>query len=308
VLDFARSVVRTASAPPRTVDCRFLYDAEGSRLFERICETPEYYLTRTEAGILQRSAAEIARLTGPGTVVELGSGSARKTAWLLNAYTCAYGPVCYVPVDVSEHALIDGAVWLSAGNRHLSIHGLQASYEDAFPLLEQFSPLVLLFLGSTIGNLDEAEAARFWSRLVTALTPGDFVLLGVDLVKPKSMIDAAYNDKAGWSAAFTRNVFARMNRELGSDIDLNAIRHEAFYQPQSARVEIYARFVSRQVVAVRPLEEFFTVPAGERVMTEISRKFEPRGLVHYLARFGLETVQRLSDPERRYGVILSRLS
>ena len=305
-LDFARSVVRGLADRPRWLPCRFLYDAEGSKLFERICDTPEYYLTRTETAILEEHADTIRRLTGPVTIVELGSGSARKTALLLEAYGSAYGAVRYVPVDVSYHALQQSSSALAARQRGLSIEALHGTYENAFPLFERLSPLVLLFLGSTIGNLNQTEAAAFWERASEALAPGDLVLLGADLVKPAAVLNAAYNDAAGWSAAFTKNIFARMNRELGSGLDLTTIAHEARYREEWARVEIFTRFAKRQTIHVQPLGQSFTIAAGERVMTEISRKFGLPELAAYLSTFRLETVRSFADPKGWYAVILLR--
>jgi L-histidine Nalpha-methyltransferase len=306
VLDFARSVVRGVTDRPRWLPSRFLYDAEGSKLFERICDTPEYYLTRTETAILATHAGTISRMTGAATLVELGSGSARKTELLLDAYGRAYGAVRYVPVDVSEYALHESSSGLAARQRHVSIEALHGTYDHAFPLFQRLSPLVLLFLGSTVGNLSEGEAAAFWRRVSQALAPGDHVLLGVDLAKPAPLVNAAYNDAAGWSAAFTRNIFARMNRELGSGLDLATIAHEAQYREERGRVEIFARFTRRQTVHVRPLDQSFTVDTGERVMTEISRKFDLPELAADLATFGLETVQVFTDARGWYAVMVLR--
>jgi L-histidine N-alpha-methyltransferase len=163
-----------------------------------------------------------------------------------------------------------------------------------------------MFLGSTVGNLNQTEAAAFWGRVSQALAPGDCVLLGADLAKPAPVLNAAYNDAAGWSAAFTKNIFARMNRELGSGIDLETIGHEARYREEWRRVEIFARFTERQTIRVRPLSRSFTVEAGERIMTEISRKFDLPELATYLSTFGLETVRSFTDPNGWYAVMLLR--
>jgi L-histidine Nalpha-methyltransferase len=306
LLDFARSVVRGVTDRPRWLPARFLYDAEGSKLFERICDTPEYYLTRTETAILAAHADTISQLTGAATIVELGSGSARKTELLLGAYGRAYGAVRYVPVDVSEYALHESSSALAARHRHVSIEALHGTYDHAFPQFPRLRPLVLLFLGSTIGNLNETEAAAFWRHVSQALAPGDHVLLGVDLAKPAPLLNAAYNDAAGWSAAFTRNIFARMNRELGSGLDLATIAHEAQYREERGRVEIFARFAQRQTIHVGPLNQSFTLQAGERVMTEISRKFALPGLAAQLATFGLQTVRSFTDARGWYAVMLLR--
>jgi L-histidine N-alpha-methyltransferase len=306
VLDFARAVALGLSDHPLWLPCRYLYDAEGSRLFEQICETPEYYLTQTEVTLLDASVATISRLIGDRTLVELGAGNARKTERILAAFTRDYGAARYVPVDISGDALVETANALAARHPGLSIRGLHGTYEAVFPLLGRLSPLVLLFLGSTLGNLNQTEAAAFWRRVRRALTPGDFVLLGVDLVKDAAIINAAYNDAAGWSAAFTKNIFTRMNRELGSEIDLAAIEHEATYRPDWRRVEIFARMTRRQQVRVAPFGRTITLEAGERVMTEISRKFDVAELRAYLSVFGLETVRTFTDPRCWYALLLLR--
>jgi L-histidine N-alpha-methyltransferase len=252
--EFARAAAVGLSDHPRWLPCRYLYDAEGNRLFERITETPEYYLTRTETALLDNAADVIARLTGNRTLVELGAGNARKTARILTAYTQGFGAGRYVPVDVSGDAIAETAKTLAGRFPTIAIRGVHGTYETVFPLLPSLSPLVLLFLGSTIGNLNQTEAAVFWSEVRCALSPGDFMLLGVDLVKDAAIIDAAYNDGAGWSAAFTKNIFARMNRELGSEIDLDAIDHEAAYRPDWRRVEIFARMTRRQEIRLAPLD------------------------------------------------------
>jgi len=307
VLDFARSVALGLSDHPMWLPCRYLYDGEGSRLFERICETPEYYLTRMEDTLLDASVATISRMTGDRTLVELGAGNARKTERILAGYTRAYGTAQYVPVDISGDTLVETANALAARHPGVSVHGLHGTYEAVFPLLERLSPLVLLFLGSTLGNLNQTEAATFWGKIRGALTPGDFVLLGIDLVKDSAVIDAAYNDAAGWSAAFTKNIFARINRELGSEIDLDAIEYEAAYRPDWQRVEIFARMTRRQQLHLAPLEgRTITLEAGDRVMTEISRKFELPELCAYLSFFGMETVHTFTDSQRWYALVLLR--
>ena len=303
--EFARAAALGLSDHPRWLPCRYLYDAEGSRLFERITETPEYYLTRTELSLLCESSDAIAQITGDATLVELGAGSARKTERIIAAYTSRYGAARYVPVDVSGDALAE-ATALAGRYPALAVRGVHGSYETVFPLLPSLSPLVLLFLGSTIGNLNQTEADVFWSNVRCALMPGDFMLLGVDLVKDAATIDRAYNDAAGWSAAFTKNIFARMNRELGSEIDLGGIDHEAAYRPEWQRVEIFARMTRRQEVRLAPLGRTITLEAGERVMTEISRKYELTELRDYLHLFELETLETFTDPARSYALLLLR--
>ena len=302
-IEFARAVMIGLSDHPRWLPVRYLYDERGSLLFEAITATPEYYPTRTEAGILAASAAEISQLTGPVTLIELGSGSSAKTGHLLDAYTNGKREVRYVPVDVSTSALREGAAALVTANPLVRVTPVHGTYDRAFPMLRDLSPAMLVFLGSTIGNLNQTEAALFWTDVARHLAPGDFVLLGVDLVKEPRLINAAYNDASGHSAEFTRNIFHRMNRELGAGLDLGQIDHLATYNAEWQRVEIYARFRTAQAVRLEPLGTSVRVGAGERIMTEISRKFVLDELEQYLTAFGFKLRSVFTD-ERRWCAVL----
>jgi len=306
VREFADAVALGLSDTPRWIPSRFLYDTRGSELFERICGQPEYYPTRTEAGILAREALRFRELTGPVTLVELGSGSSVKTDHLLAAYTADGDTVQYVPVDVSASILRMAAERIEETFPSVNVEGLHGEYEHAFPLLGTYAPVMLLFLGSTIGNLNHAESIAFWRRVSAALPAGGWVLLGVDLVKDPALLHAAYNDAAGVTAAFTGNLFARMNRELNAGLDLSAIRHEARWVPAWQRVEIGARFLQEQELRIAPLGRRFTIGAGELVMTEISRKFVLPHLRQYLRCFELETVHVATDPDQWFAVLLLR--
>lgn len=304
VLDFARSVVLGLADSPRWLPARFLYDARGSELFERICELPEYYLTRTEAGILERTAETIRALTGPVTLVELGSGSSVKTDHLLKAYARDGEAVRYVPVDVSASILRVAAERIEETFPSVNVARVHGEYERALPLLGEYSPSMLLFLGSTIGNLNQAEALAFWRRVAHAMPADSYVLLGADLVKDPVVLEAAYDDPTGVTASFTRNLFGRMNRELGADLDLDAIAHVARWNAAWQRMEIFGEFRTAQTVHIRPLGRQVRVAAGERVMTEISRKFVLERLQMYLACFGLEPVQTFTDERNWFAVLL----
>jgi L-histidine N-alpha-methyltransferase len=304
--EFARAVALGLLDHPRWLPSRYLYDAEGSMLFERITATPEYYLTRAEVALLDTSADIIAGITRSATLVELGAGSARKAERILAAYTRLYDTARYVPVDVSGDALARTTHDLARRYPSVAVRGVHGTYETVLPGLGGLSPLVLLFLGSTIGNLNQTEAARFWRDVRCALAPEDFMLLGVDLVKDVGTIDTAYNDAAGWSAAFTKNIFARMNRELGSAVDLDGIAHEAAYRSEWRRVEIFARMTRRQEVRLAPIGRTITLAVGERVMTEISRKFDLTELREYLRLFDMETIEAFTDAARSYALLLLR--
>lgn len=303
-LDFALSVVRGLSERPRRLESRFLYDSPGSAIFESICEQPEYYLTRAEASILQDAADDIARRTGDVRVIELGSGSSTKTQTLLRAYTARFGAVGYMPVDVSSSALDAACESIAASCPAAAVDILHGTYEQVFPLLGSLSPLMLVFLGSSVGNLDAADAAQFWSLVGSSMRLGDYFLLGIDINDDAEELHMAYNDAAGHSAAFTRNLFARMNRDLGSRIDVAAIEHAARYVPQRQRVEIHALFTEPQRVRVPVLGADFQVEADATVLTEISRKFRLDQIVPYLSTFGLDLERMYTDETSRFAVLL----
>ncbi len=304
---FAQSVVRGLSDHPRWLHCRWLYDAAGSEIFEHITEQPEYYQTRTEAALLAEHAATLRRLVPAATIVELGSGSSVKTRHLLSAWTAHGASARYVPVDVSLDMLAQSCGALADAYPTLDVRGIAASYERAMPLLRDLSPLMLVFMGSTIGNLNPGETAEFLDGVSAALAPGDHFLLGIDLVKDVRTLEAAYNDEAGWSSAFTRNLFARMNRELGTGLDLGAIEHVAYYNGQLDRIEIYARFRRGAVIAFPDLGRRFRIAPGEMISTEISRKFQVDEMAATVARFGLETVRHFVDPTKAFALLLLRM-
>jgi L-histidine N-alpha-methyltransferase len=308
VRDFARSAVAGLSASPRRLECRFLYDELGSALYERITEQPEYYLTRTEAAILAANAPRIRKIAGPATLVELGSGSSVKTDYLLRSWLAEGRPVRYIPVDVSESALRGACRTITTTHRGVRVTGVHADYPTAFPLFRRLSPALVLFLGSTIGNFAPEEMSCFLAALSAALAPGDFFLVGLDLVKEHDLIHEAYNDAAGVTAEFTRNLFARMNRELGSNIDVGFVEHVARYSPEREQVEICARFTRRQTIRVAPLGTSFTIAGGEEVQTEVSRKFRLGEFIPYLEGFGFTTEEIFTDERNWFALALLRRS
>jgi L-histidine N-alpha-methyltransferase len=306
--DFAHAVVEGLSDDPKWLDCSYLYDERGSELFELICEQPEYYLTRTEAEILRLYAREISALTGEVNLVELGSGTSVKTRHILNAYLAELEDPHYVPVDVSASALHSARRSIARTHPDVLFSGVIGTYESAMPLLSELSPAMVIFLGSTIGNMDEIQAAAFFEDLSRHMEVGDFVLLGVDLVKDQGILEAAYNDAAGVTAMFTLNIFERMNRELGAEIDTDRINHVARYNPGRKCIETSAEFLSDQVIDVAPLERSFRIARGERVAIEISRKFDLDELVPALRRRGLETQRVFTDPRDWFALLLLQVA
>jgi len=304
--EFAHSVAAGLAASPRRLECRFLYDAVGSTLFERICDQPEYYQTRTEAALLEEHAKDIARRTGPVTLVELGSGSSIKTDHLLSAYLDHDPVVTYVPIDVSFTALQEAIERLDRHQPDVRVVGVNGRYEDAFPLLASAAPNLVVFLGSTIGNLTGEEYHAFWRKLETHLGRGDYVLLGVDLIKSPDLLEAAYNDAAGVTARFTTNLFARMNRELDAGLSIEGLAHEAHWSPDAERIEIHVRFLERQVLRVAPLDREFLVEAGERIRVEISRKFSLERVAREVADHGFALEASYVDAQGWFGLLLLR--
>jgi L-histidine N-alpha-methyltransferase len=306
--DFARSTIEGLAARPRWLEYRFLYDAKGSALFDLITEQPEYYLTRSEGGILEENADRIHEIAGPVTLVELGSGSAVKTGCLLRSWLNGGGTTRYVPVDVSMTALRNACRNISGSLPGVRAIGVNTDYYRALPLLREVSPVMVLFLGSSIGNFAPPEMDRFIDSLAAALTPEDFFLIGIDLLKERELLEAAYNDAAGVTADFTRNLFARMNRELSSGIDLSAVEHVAEFNPEAEQIEISCRFARKQVIRVEPLDTEFEVDEGEMIHIERCRKFRLREFLSYMGESGFTTEEVFTDRRKWFAVVLLRRS
>jgi L-histidine N-alpha-methyltransferase len=287
---------------PKTLPPKWFYDAHGSELFEQITELPEYYPTRAEREILVDRAGEIAAATGARTLVELGSGSSDKTRHLLDALT---GLALYVPVDVSESALTQAGHALIEERPGLNVHALIADFTGALALPETPGPRLLAFLGGTIGNLLPAERATFFAGLRALLSPGDALLLGTDLVKDEQVLVRAYDDAAGVTAAFNKNVLTVVDRELGADFDAGAFDHVALWDSANEWIEMRLRSRTDQTVKIPALDLAVDFAAGEELRTEISAKFRKEGVRTELAASGLELAHWWTDREGRFALSLS---
>ncbi|NGO87871.1 L-histidine N(alpha)-methyltransferase [Streptomyces sp. 196(2019)] len=287
---------------PKTLPPKWFYDARGSELFEEITRLPEYYPTRAEREILEDRSEEIAAVSGARTVIELGSGSSEKTRHLLRALT---GLESYVPVDVSESALTGAAESLLVDHPGLSVHALIADFTGGLALPGTPGPRLVAFLGGTIGNLLPEERAGFLHSVRSLLSPGDTLLLGTDLVKDEETLVAAYDDAAGVTAAFNKNVLSVVNRELGADFPLDAFDHVAVWNPEQRWIEMRLR--ARRVLKVKIRELDLVVPfeAGEEVRTEVSAKFRPEDVREELAAAGLRLAQWWTDAEGRFALSLA---
>lgn len=300
VADFARALVVGLRAVPKRVPCKYLYDAEGSALFERICDLPEYYPTRTELGLLERHADEVARHIGDDAeLVEFGAGSGVKVRLLLDALT---RPRAYLPIDISGPHVRAAAARLADDYPGLAVRPVVADYTRPLrlpPSVRGARRRVGFFPGSTIGNFAPDEAVRF---LLTAsqLLKGGGLLVGVDLVKDPAVLHAAYNDAAGVTAAFNRNLLDRANRELDADFDLERFAHYAFYHPLAQRIEMHLVSLAHQ--QVRVAGETFVFADGEALHTEDSYKYTIDGFRALAMRAGFVPAAVWSDPQQRFSL------
>jgi len=290
---FAEAVRTGLGARPRSLPPRYFYDAEGTRLFDRICDLPEYYVTRTEMAILRRHAQE---LPVPDTVIEFGGGTGAKTRLLFDAFFHSSPHMTYVPVDISKTALLDSARPLLETYPQLRIHAIQAEFERAFDLIPR-EPSLVLFLGSNIGNFSPGESRRFLSAL-----RGHQLLVGFDMQKDHDVLHAAYNDSQGVTARFNLNLLARINRELDGTFELSAWEHLSFYDQRENRIEMH--LVSKCSQEVHIAGEAYLFDADERIHTENSHKYSV-GQIHDLAaQSGLRVEKVWMDEEGWFSVVL----
>ncbi|OSP40321.1 L-histidine N(alpha)-methyltransferase [Streptomyces sp. 13-12-16] len=287
---------------PKTLPPKWFYDARGSELFEEITALPEYYPTRAEREILRARAGEIAAASGARTLVELGSGSSEKTRHLIDALT---GLHTYVPVDVSESALTLAGRALAAERPGLDVHALIADFTARLALPGTPGPRLVAFLGGTIGNLLPAERAAFLASVRALLAPGDALLLGTDLVKDERVLVRAYDDAAGVTAAFNKNVLTVVNRELGADFDPDAFEHVALWDAGHEWIEMRLRSRTTQTVKIPSLGLAVDFAAGEELRTEVSAKFRQDGVREELSAAGLELTRWWTDGEARFALSLS---
>ena len=297
---FLDAVLEGLSRPAKAIPCRFLYDERGSALFDAICELPEYYPTRTETAILTAHAGDIAVLAGPrAQLIELGSGSSIKVRVLLEAMA---DPAAYVAVDVSREHLKRAAAALAHDFPMLEVAAVCADYSAPFPLpeLPGSGRRIAFFPGSTIGNLEPEEAASFLKLWARRLGPDAAMLIGVDLRKDPQLLHAAYNDRQGVTAAFTRNILSRANTELYADFALDRFVHHARYDEGAGRVEIHLLSLEEQAVHLGARR--FAFAEGERIHVEHSYKYDIPGFQQMARRSGFEPAAVFTDPAGLFSV------
>ena len=301
VADFRSEVLAGLALPQKALSPKFFYDDEGCRLFEAICELPEYYLTRTEIGILERHAAEIAAALGSAvTLIELGSGSSRKIRLLLEAVR----PRRYIPLDIARDHLYASATSIAEDYRWLEVRAICVDYSRsfAFPELGDDSRRVAFFPGSSIGNFKPDEAARLLATVASLVGPNGALLIGYDLKKEMGLLHRAYNDAAGLTAAFNLNLLRRINRELDGRFDLDRFAHEARVVTEYGRVEMH--LISREDQRVAVAGRSFEFAAGESIHTENSYKYDMEEFAALAATAGFSPIRTWTDPDRRFCVQL----
>lgn len=298
---FLDDVLAGLARPQKALPCKYFYDAQGSRLFDAICELEEYYPTRTEMAIMQRHAADMAEHLGPGCLlVEYGSGSSLKTRILLDHLR---EPAAYVPIDISGAHLLASARALQQRYPRLAIHPVCADYTAAFELpAVAAEKVVVYFPGSTIGNFDRDEAAAFLARMRAVCGPGGHVLIGVDLQKDVPVLEAAYDDARGVTAAFNLNLLRRINRELGGTFDLGLFAHRAVWNAEAGCIEMHLVAVEDHTVRVGA--RAFTFRAGETILTERSYKYTLAGFSALAGEAGFRVDHVWTDDRLYFSVQL----
>ncbi len=293
------------TATPKSLPPKWFYDERGSELFDKITLLDEYYPTRAEREILAASAGQIAAATGASTLVELGSGTGDKTMLLLDALNDVDRLAEYVPVDVSESALATAASRMLARYPGLRVRPVLSDFTEHLGFPEPTGPRLIVFLGGTIGNLLPAERAEFLASMRAQLRDGDALLLGTDLVKDPAVLIAAYDDAAGVTAEFNKNILRVLNAELDGNFDLDEFDHVAIWNAREEWIEMRLRSAIDQSVLLRAMDLRVPFAAGEEMRTEISAKFRRDGITAELAAAGLDLRRWWTDAQARFGLSLS---
>ena len=301
-------VIAGLTKNPKCLPPKYFYDDRGSELFEKICELPEYYPTRTESSILKEYADEIAQITGSCELIELGSGSSTKTRLLLDAYQKIGNSFTYVPTDVSGGILKNSVLELQKKYPDFYIQGLLGTYQQTLAYLKSTpTPTRAIgFLGSSAGNFTPQKFDNFLTQITTSLQPGNYFLLGIDLHKSQEILEPAYNDSQGVTAAFNLNILSHLNWRFQGNFDLNLFSHQAIYNQAETQIEMYLYCNCKKNVtfSLETLNLKVDFQAGESILTEISRKFDLGILQKELKAKGLKIKKVYTDPKKWFGLIL----
>ncbi len=286
------------------IPCKYFYDARGSYLFEEICCLPEYYPTKTEVSILKHFAPDIISSFNNGDLVELGSGANSKIRVLLDAVDKSeLSTIRYVPVDVSKTALIAASAELLDVYPGLKVTGIVADFTRHADVIPHDRDKLIVFFGSTIGNFNEEDAVTFLRRISDSMKPGDRFLFGLDMLKSKETLEAAYNDSKGITSEFNKNVLSVLNRELNADFNPSHFDHVAFFNEEKERVEMHLRANRRISIEIRDLDLMVELQKGETIHTEICRKFSRASAEQMIYESGFNITQWYSDPGEWFSLV-----
>jgi L-histidine Nalpha-methyltransferase len=302
---FSSDIRRGLSSSEKFIPCIYFYDKAGSELFEEITRLPEYYLTRTETKILEQYADEIAGLFPANTsLVELGSGSSIKTQILIEAFLAKQDTLEYIPIDVSENILEESAETLDRKYPRLKVTPVKARYKEGIDLIEdrQHNPKLILWLGSSIGNFGKPEAIDFFKHLCSQLPSWDRLLVGIDMIKDRSILELAYNDSAGVTARFNLNLLTRVNRELGGNFCIDGFRHHAEFNEQKGCIEISIQSCRKQTVHISSLGLDVQFKKGEWIHTEDSHKYSLAEISLLARRAGLQLKNQWFDQKQWFSL------
>jgi L-histidine N-alpha-methyltransferase len=303
----AEDVRRGLTRIPKELPPKYFYDANGSVLFDQICELPEYYLSRTERGLLTQIAGEVVASIRPTTLVEFGSGSGRKTRILLDAMARRELLDCYVPIDLNEDVLRESARILGENYPGLHVHPVIGDFEQPVEILPTGGPRLVAFLGSTIGNLTPDGAVAFLRNVARLLAPEDRFLLGTDLIKDVRVLEQAYNDAAGVTAAFNRNILSVINTYLDGHFEPSRFEHLAFYNKEDSRIEMHLVAREAHQVSIDAIDLTVEFARGESIRTEISCKYTRAMVEAMLTEAGLRLLRWDADKNRLFALSLSTL-
>jgi dimethylhistidine N-methyltransferase len=298
--------MKTLWDQPRWLEAYHLYDEQGSELFERICQLPEYYLTRTEDSILERDAAKIIAAAPVDCIVELGAGYSKKTVHLLTAQARQRQRTLFAPIDVSAAGLLVSREAIRRDFPNVEFCGLNARYENGFNAVDKHLPTLFVFLGSTVGNFNPPEFVRFFTELSNAMGPHDYLLLGADRVKDVGVLEPAYADSQGLTAQFILNVFQNINGLTGSNFERAKMRYHSWFNPEWSQIEMYAIARETQEIRFPSFATSFLWPKGEKILVEISRKFDPIRLQEQFRFFDLQAVGHFTDLKEWFSLLLFR--
>ncbi len=308
-----REVRAGLSRRPRSIPPKYFYDDAGSRLFDAICELPEYYLTRAERALLASHGARLVDASRAQVLVEIGSGMARKTGPLLHALCARAAAACYVPFDIAPESIRRSARALLEAHPTLRVRGVVGDFLHDMARIGAVTrslggPRLFAFLGSTIGNLDQVEAPAVLGAVARLMAEEDRFLLGVDLVKDPAVLTAAYNDAQGVTAAFNKNVLRALSRELGGDADPAAFEHLAFYDVDRERIEMHLVSKRAQTWNLRGADLRVELESGEHILTEISRKFTRASVAATLAQGGMQVTDWVTGPDGAFALCLAQVA